>query len=58
MSLCLFDLIFVLLLIFGELSALQVGLDHQPDLEPEPGLGHVPVPDRSLDTEQSELLVL
>merc|ERR1719209_1311393 len=39
------DLVLVLLLELAELGALEVGLDGQPQLEPEPGLGHHVGPD-------------
>merc|ERR1719430_612408 len=52
------DLVLVLLLELAELGALEVGLDGQPQLEPEPGLGHHVGPDGALAGVQGHLLVL
>merc|ERR1719394_116686 len=52
------DLVLVLLLELAELRALEVGLDGQPQLEPEPGLGHHVGPDSALAGIQGHLLVL
>merc|ERR1719412_2956678 len=52
------DLVLVLLLELSELGALQVGLDSQPDLHPQPGLGHHHGLDGALARVQSQLLVL
>merc|ERR1719495_2677631 len=57
-SLGLGDLGLVLLLELAELGALEVGLDGQPQLEPEPGLGHHVGPDGTLAGVQGHLLVL
>merc|ERR1711963_733535 len=47
-----------LLLVLAELSALEVGLDGQPDLHPEPGLGNHEGLDGALAGVESQLLVL
>merc|ERR1719295_2534794 len=52
------DLVLVLLLELAELGALEVGLDGQPQLEPEPGLGHHVGPDGTLAGIEGHLLVL
>merc|ERR1719295_395249 len=52
------DLVLVLLLELAELGALEVGLDGQPQLEPEPGLGHHVGPDGTLAGVEGHLLVL
>ena len=52
------DLVLVLLLVLPELGALQVGLDGQPDLHPEPGLGNHVGLDGTLARVESQLLVL
>merc|ERR550534_1446882 len=52
------DLVLVLLLELAELGALEVGLDGQPQLEPEPGFGHHVGPDGSLARVEGKLLVL
>merc|ERR1719433_1862270 len=52
------DLVLVLLLELAELGALEVGLDGQPQLEPEPGLGHHVGPDGALAGVEGHLLVL
>merc|ERR1711963_1052256 len=52
------DLVLVLLLVLAELSALEVGLDGQPDLHPEPGLGNHEGLDGALAGVESQLLVL
>merc|ERR550539_1077955 len=52
------DLVLVLLLVLSKLGALQVGLDGQPDLHPQPGLGdHVGL-DGALAGVEGQLLVL
>merc|ERR1719412_461985 len=57
-SLGLGDLVLVLLLVLPELGALEVGLDGQPQLHPEPGLGDHHGLDGPLAGVQGELLVL
>merc|ERR1719191_1045147 len=52
------DLVLVLLLELSKLGALQVGLDGQPDLHPEPGLGDHEGLDGALARVESHLLVL
>merc|ERR1719350_440791 len=52
------DLVLVLLLELAELGALEVGLDGQPQLEPEPSLGHHVGPDGTLARVEGKLLVL
>merc|ERR1719173_201268 len=52
------DLGLVLCLELAELAALEVGLDGEPELEPEPGLGHHVGPDGALAGVQGHLLVL
>merc|ERR1719412_759281 len=52
------DLVLVLLLVLAELGAFEVGLDGQPKLHPEPGLGDHHGLDGPLAGVQSELLVL
>merc|ERR1712155_352012 len=52
------NLVLILLLELSKLGALEVGLDGKPDLHPEPGLGSHHVPDGSLASIQSHLLVL
>merc|ERR1719471_957658 len=49
---------FILSLVLGKLGTLEVRLDSQPQLPPEPGLTNVVVPDGSLETIESKLLVL
>merc|ERR1719412_1956797 len=57
-SLGLGDLVLVLLLVLPELGALEVGLDGQPQLHPEPGLGDHHGLDGPLAGVQSKLLIL
>merc|ERR1719412_3256482 len=52
------DLVLVLLLVLAELGALEVGLDGQPQLHPEPGLGDHHGLDGPLAGVQGELLIL
>merc|ERR1719411_2300119 len=52
------NLLLVLLLVLSKLSALEGGLDGQPELEPEPGLGHHVGADGTLASVQGHLLVL
>merc|ERR1719210_1693139 len=52
------NLVLVLLLVLAKLGALEVGLDGQPDLHPQPGLGNHHGLDGSLTGVQSKLLVL
>merc|ERR1719410_1762185 len=52
------NLVLVLLLELAKLGALEVGLDGQPDLGPEPGLGSHVHADSTLAGVQSQLLVL
>merc|ERR1719270_1428783 len=52
------NLVLVLLLVLAKLGALEVGLDGQPDLHPQPGLGNHHGLDGSLAGVQSKLLVL
>merc|ERR1719447_1834213 len=52
------DLVFVLLLVLGELGALEVGLDEQPDLHPLPGLGDHHGAQGTLASVEGKLLVL
>merc|ERR1719412_4826 len=52
------DLVLVLLLVLPELGALEVRLDGQPQLHPEPGLGDHHGLDGPLAGVQGELLVL
>merc|ERR1719447_1200343 len=52
------DLVFVLLLVLGELGALEVGLDEQPDLHPLPGLGDHHGAQGTLACVEGELLEL
>merc|ERR1719356_1316587 len=52
------NLVLVLLLVLAKLGALEVGLDGQPDLHPQPGLGNHHGSDGSLASVQSHLLVL
>merc|ERR1711962_15631 len=52
------NLLFILSLVLGELGALEVGLDGQPQLPPEPGLTNVVVPDGALQAVEGKLLVL
>ena len=52
------NLVLVLLLELTELGALELGLDGQPDLHPEPGFGHHHGPDGALTGVESQLLVL
>merc|ERR1712076_162451 len=52
------DLVLVLLLELSELAAPEVGLDGEPQLEPQPGLGHHVGADGALARVESELLVL
>merc|ERR1719211_664584 len=52
------NLVLVLLLELSKLSALEVGLDGKPKLEPEPGLGHHVGSDGALARVESQLLVL
>jgi len=52
------DLVLVLLLVLGELGALEVGLDEQPDLHPLPGLGDHHGTESTLASVEGELLVL
>merc|ERR1719412_3551849 len=52
------DLVLVLLLVLAELGALEVGLNGQPKLHPEPGLGDHHGLDGSLAGVQGALLVL
>merc|ERR1711971_1463839 len=52
------NLVLVLLLELAKLGALEVGLDSQPDLSPEPGLGSHEHADSALAGVQSQLLVL
>merc|ERR1719412_306673 len=52
------DLVLVLLLVLAELGALEVGLDGQPKLHPEPGLGDHHGLDGPLAGVQGELLIL
>merc|ERR1719492_728502 len=52
------NLVLVLLLELSKLGALQVGLDGQPELHPQPGLGDHEGPDGALARVESHLLVL
>merc|ERR1719245_394511 len=52
------NLLLVLSLVLSKLGALEVRLDSQPQLPPQPGLANVPVPDGTLETVQGQLLVL
>merc|ERR1719220_2941413 len=52
------NLLFILSLVLGKLGALEVRLDSQPQLPPEPGLTNVPVPNGALKAIKSKLLVL
>merc|ERR1712076_110014 len=52
------DLVLVLFLELSELAAPEVGLDGQPQLEPQPGLRHHVGADCALARVESELLVL
>merc|ERR1712226_1534490 len=52
------DLVLVLLLELSELAAPEVGLDGEPELEPQPGLGHHVGADGALARVESKLLVL
>merc|ERR1719438_553487 len=52
------NLVLVLLLVLAKLSALEVGLDGQPKLHPQPGLGNHHGLDCSLAGVKSKLLVL
>merc|ERR1719297_61271 len=53
-----FNLLLVFLLVLSKLGALEVGLDGQPDLHPQPGLCNHHGSDGSLASVQSHLLVL
>merc|ERR1719188_536278 len=53
-----FNLVLILLLELSKLGALEVGLDGQPDLHPQPGLGNHHGSDSSLASVQGHLLVL
>merc|ERR1719362_2198964 len=57
-GLSLSNLVLVLLLVLAELSALEGGLDGQPDLHPLPCLGHHHSFDGALARVQGQLLVL
>merc|ERR1719297_450378 len=52
------NVVLILLLELAKLGALEVGLDGQPDLGPEPGLGSHVHADSTLAGVQSQLLVL
>merc|ERR1719232_559973 len=52
------NLVLILLLVLAKLGALEVGLDGQPDLHPQPGLCNHHGLDGSLAGVQSKLLVL
>merc|ERR1719232_1057443 len=52
------NLVLVLLLVLAKLGTLEVGLDGQPELHPQPGLGNHHGLDGSLAGVQSKLLVL
>merc|ERR1719288_635827 len=52
------NLVLVFLLVLSKLGALEVGLDGQPDLHPQPGLGNHHGSDGSLASIQGHLLVL
>merc|ERR1719284_1237639 len=52
------NLVLVFLLVLSKLGALEVGLDGQPDLHPQPGLGNHHGSDSSLASVQGHLLVL
>ena len=52
------NLFLILSLILSKLGALEIGLDGQPQLPPEPGLTNVVVPDGPLATVEGKLLVL
>merc|ERR1719153_1045921 len=52
------NLLFILSLVLGKLGALEVGLDGQPQLPPEPGLANVVVTDGALQAVEGKLLVL
>merc|ERR1712012_148394 len=52
------DLVLVLLLVLAKLGALEVGLDGQPDLHPQPGLGDHVGSDGALTSVESKLLIL
>merc|ERR1719394_1344356 len=52
------NLVLILLLVLAKLCTLEVGLDGQPDLHPQPGLGNHHGSDGSLASIQGHLLVL
>merc|ERR1719153_780072 len=52
------DLVLILLLVLGELGALEVGFDEKPDLHPLPGLGDHHGTESTLASVEGELLVL
>merc|ERR1719192_399123 len=52
------DLVLELLLVLGELGALEVWLDAHPELHPLPVLGHLEGPESPLAGVESQLLVL
>merc|ERR1712183_495629 len=52
------NLLFIFCLVLSKLSALEVRLESQPDLPPEPSFANHVVPDCSLAAVKSHLLVL
>ena len=52
------NLVLILLLVFSKLGALEVGLDGQPQLHPQPGLGDHEGSDGSLAGIESKFLIL